>query len=152
MESTNTTVEGLKSISILHYAMMGGLGFFILVTLFLNQTSGGGVMGEDSLISPTVDLAVIGGFCLMGLMMSRFLSQKLLDQASPEVRADERNAMGQYRSAKIIRFALLEGPGLMATVFYLLTGNSFLLLIALFMLAMLFMAKPSVEEFAAFRG
>ncbi|MBX2845781.1 MAG: hypothetical protein KTR13_06150, partial [Saprospiraceae bacterium] len=54
-----------------------------------------------------------------------------------------------YRSASIIRYALLEGPSLVNSVFYLLTGNPIHLYIALAGVAVLFLSRPSLQQFVS---
>lgn len=52
--------------------------------------------------------------------------------------------LNTYRSANIIRWALLEGAGLVALVFYLLSGNVILLAIAGIALLVLGLLHPNV--------
>ena len=149
MESTSTNAD-LQSTKIVAYALMGGLAIFVLIVSYLNQSGNG--IGSGALIDPTIDLALVGGVGLMCLLSSRFVSNQLLQNASREDKQDLSKAAGIYRSAKIVRLALLEGAGLMGAVFALITGNNLLLLIALFMLAMMWLVKPSEQEFAEWRG
>lgn len=48
-----------------------------------------------------------------------------------------------YRSAVIVRYALLEGPGLLAIVSYLLTANTTYILLALVVIAYLYVVLPT---------
>lgn len=54
--------------------------------------------------------------------------------------------LNAYRSASIIRFALLEGAALVAIVFYLLTGNIILLGIAGIGLLVLLLVHPNAMK------
>jgi len=148
MESTKTT--DLQSLTIIAYALMAGLALFTGIVYYL--VSSGNQVGVGAIVSPQTDLLIVGGFGMMCLVMSRILSGKLLESTSEEQKREYPEAIAQYRSAKIMRLALLEGPGLMATVFALVTGNTSLLLIAGFMLIMMWSARPSETEFSEWRG
>lgn len=148
MESNSA--DDFKSLNVLAYALMGGLLAFTCVVYFLN-TSGEGV-GSGAIINPTTDLLLVGGFGLMCLTMSRIVSGKLLQNYPQAKRQSYQSAINGYRSGIIIRLAMLEGAGLMACIFALITGNLNLLLIASFMLMMMWLGKPSETEFAEWRG
>jgi VIT1/CCC1 family predicted Fe2+/Mn2+ transporter len=60
--------------------------------------------------------------------------------------------MGFYRRATILRLAPLEGAALMAVTFTLITDKLTLLLIALFLVGMMWMARPTQTAFAEWRG
>lgn len=149
MESTNVN-EGIRSLQIITYAFVAGVILFMGVTIFLVKSQGG--VGGDAIVSPQIDLLIVGGFSFMCLTMSRLLPAKLLNGATPEQRQDEQKAMGIYRSATIMRLALLEGPALMAVTFTLITGNLTLLLIALFLVGMMWMNRPVETGFSEWRG
>lgn len=148
MESNNT--GEFKPLAIIAYSLMGGLTLFGLVVYYLNTS--GEQVGTGAFFSPSVDLLLVGGFGLMCLTMSRIVSGKILQNFPQENRQDYQSAMGGYRSGIIVRLALLEGAGLMACVFALVTGNINLLLITAFMVVMMWLGKPSEAEFAEWRG
>jgi len=148
MESTKTA--DLQALTIIASALMAGLALFGGIVYYL--ISSGSATGSEAIVSPQTDLLIVGGLGMMCLMMSRFVSGKLLESTTEEQKRDYPIAIAQYRSAKIVRLALLEGPGLLACVFALVTGNSSLLLITGFMLVMMWSAKPSEAEFLEWRG
>ncbi len=148
MESNNT--NEFQPLSIIAYALMAGLTLFALVVYYLN--SSGDHTGAGAFFSPSMDLLIVGGFGLLCLTMSRILSGKVLQNYPQEKRKDYHSAMNGYRAGIIVRLALLEGAGLMASVFALVTGNINLLLITGFMLVMMWLGKPSETEFAEWRG
>jgi hypothetical protein len=112
----------------------------------------GSQAGSEAIISPQGDILLVAGFGLLCLTMSRFLSGKLLGGVTHEERQDYPTAIGRYRTALILRLALLEGPGLLACVFALVTGNLNLLFVTVFMVAMMWLARPSETEFAEWQG
>lgn len=148
MESSNA--QDLKPLTIIAYAMMAGTALFALVAFYLNSSGNGPEL--DAILSPTTDLLLVCGLSLMCLIMSRVVSGKLLNGFPHEKRADDQSALSGYRSGIITRLALLEGAGLFACVFALLTGNLNLLLITGFMLVMMWQGRPTETEFAEWRG
>ena len=148
MESTRSA--DFSALTIIAFALMAGLALFAAVVTYL-ITSGSSVEPE-AIISPQGDVLLVAGFGLMCLTMSRFLSKKLLDSATPEERQNAPTAFGRYRSALILRLALLEASGLLACVFALVTGNLNLLLVTLFLLVMMWLARPSETEFVAWQA
>ncbi|MEO0734147.1 MAG: hypothetical protein AAFZ52_15030, partial [Bacteroidota bacterium] len=147
MESIKT--EDFKTLNILVYALMAGMTLFTCVVLFL--VTGDQGIGDGPIFGEIQDLGFVALFAVVCVTMSRVLYQKLLDNLPREDRQDYNKAFSVYRSANILRYALLEGPGLMACVFALLTGNLQLLLVTAFLLAVMWMVRPSAEQFADWR-
>lgn len=139
-----------QSLNVIAFALMAGVALFAATVFYL--ISSGSQPGSQAIISPSMDLLLVGGVSLVCLTLSRIISGKLLDGFPQEKRQDFQTALGGYRSAIILRFALLEGPGLLACVFALVTGNLNFLLITGFMLAMMWMGRPKETEFAEWRG
>jgi hypothetical protein len=148
MESTKTA--DFRALAIIAFSLMMGLALFAAVVTYL--ITSGSQVGSEAIISPQLDILLVAGFGLMCLTMSRFLSSKILQDTPRVERQDYPNAIGRYRAALIVRLALLEGPGLLACVFALVTGNLNILLITIFMLAMMWLARPSETEFAEWQG
>jgi hypothetical protein len=144
MESTKSA--DFRALTIIALALMTGLTLFAAVVTYL--ITSGSIVEPEAIISPQLDILLVAGFGLMCLTMSRFLSSKILQDTPREQRQDYPTAIGRYRAALIVRLALLEGPGLLACVFALVTGNLNLLLITIFLLAMMWLARPSETEFA----
>jgi len=144
MESTKSA--DFRALTIIALALVTGLTLFAAVVTYL--ITSGSIVEPEAIISPQLDILLVAGFGLMCLTMSRFLSSKILQDTPREQRQDYPTAIGRYRAALIVRLALLEGPGLLACVFALVTGNLNLLLITIFLLAMMWLARPSETEFA----
>lgn len=148
MESTKA--EDFRALNILAFSMMAGLALFAAITTYL--VTSGAAPASGAILSPQGDVLAVAVFGLVCLTMSRFLAGKLLGSVTDEERQNYSAAMLRYRSAIILRLALLEGAGLLGTVFALLTGNLNLLLVSLFMLAMMWLGRPSETEFAEWRS
>jgi hypothetical protein len=125
---------------------MIGLALFASVVTYL--ITSGSLVEPEAIISPQGDVLLVAGFGLLCLTMSRFLSSKILHDTPREDRQEYPTAIGRYRTALIVRLALLEGPGLLACVFGLVTDNLTLVIICYFILAIMWMARPSETEFA----
>jgi hypothetical protein len=147
MESTRS--EDFQPLHIITYALMIGLALFASVVTYLIVS--GSQVEPEAIISPQGDVLLVAGFGLVCLTMSRFLSSKILQDTTPEDRQEYPNALGRYRAALIVRLALLEGPGLLACVFALVTGNLTLVILSFFIIALMWMARPSEMEFAEWR-
>lgn len=148
MESTKS--EDFQPLHIITYALMIGLTLFAAVVTYL--ISSDSPVGSEAIISPQGDVLLVAGFGLLCLTMSRVLSGGILKQTATEQRQEYPTAIGRYRAALIVRLALLEGAGLLACVFALVTGNLNLLLVTVFMLAMMWLARPSESEFSDWRA
>lgn len=144
MVSNNEHNNDFQALSIIAFSLILGLALFAGVVYYLISTSG---VAPAPLVGEQIDLPLVGGFALVCVFMSRFISNKLIDQVSQERRREFSSAFSHYRSAIIVRLALLEGPGLLACVFAMLTNNYTLLLITLFMLAMMWLSRPTETEF-----
>jgi hypothetical protein len=125
METPNQTfAQFLSSLRVLHAAMVIGLILFLAIVHFVLQPDPTVFNGPNPalLVNIAAGLLIICssvGYWVFGQRLKMLhttadLNQKLLD----------------YRSASIIKFALIEGPTLASIVFYLLSGNIVLVGIA----------------------
>ena len=127
----------LVALRILHLALVaavvvfGAVVHFVLLPLPDFQPNQNSVLFVNLSAVYLVFAATIG-YWLFGNQLKTAKKLKTLN--------DKLNA---YRSASIVRFALLEGAALVAIVFYLLTGNIVLLGIAGIGLLVLLLAHPN---------
>ena len=112
-----TSGEYFKSIKIVHIALVVGVVFFALISVFL-QINGFGTVGHEI---DKVLLIVVPIFALIGIFASNFVFKKKLNEIQKKSNLKEK--MEEYRSALIIKLALIEGPSFFAVVSFLLTGN-----------------------------
>jgi hypothetical protein len=113
METIKMTSAGyFKSIKIVHLALVIGVVFFALVSVFL-QINGFGTLGE--LINNGL-LLIIPLLALIGIFGSNFIFKKRLRKIVDKTNLNEK--MEDYRSALILKFALIEGPSFFAIVAY----------------------------------
>ena len=148
MESSNA--GDFRALTIVAFALMTGLALFIVVVYFL--VSSGSQVSTQTLLGPGKNLLLVSAIGLTSLSGSRFLAGKVLAGVPREQRKDFGTALVGYRAGVILRLAMLEGAGFLACVFALLTGDLKLLLVAGFMLAMMWLVRPTETEFAEWRG
>ncbi|MBX2846670.1 MAG: hypothetical protein KTR13_10705 [Saprospiraceae bacterium] len=130
--------SNLRSLSVIHAALCMGVIIFLSVIYF-------GLKPEKLEPTNTIFLILGGMLVLTGISASLIFYRSLLSKLNE---ADSIGAkFTTYRSASIIRYALLEGPTLVNSVFFLLTGNPIHLYIALAGVAILFLSRPTLQQF-----
>lgn len=142
--------DDFKSLNVLAFALMSGLLLFVVTVVYLSYPSP--QAGPGVIISPTMDLLLVACIGLMSITLSRVVSSNFLENFPLEKRADYQTALGCYRSGILLRLALLEFAGFLASAFALITGNLSLLMVAGLMLVMMWLGRPSEAEFAQWRG
>lgn len=125
----------LKSLTLLHLALLAGQVLFAGVILFirsykenqqwnLNKTIGWGVPPEMIPLTKTTNDFYF--YIALGLVFSVIVASYYLYQAKVS-QAKEKTGLfailTEYRSAMLLRDACLQGPSLLATIAFFLTGN-----------------------------
>lgn len=125
----------LRILPIIHLSMVMGLVLFTSVVYWHNPNFITGMNSEDIFIYLVPIVAIIGYFA------SKSVFQNLINTIA---RTDGiENKLGRYRMAAIIKYALLEGPAILALIGYYLKGNMLHLVIALFLIIYLFSQRPT---------
>jgi O-antigen/teichoic acid export membrane protein len=120
-----------KTINLVYKAFFLGMIVF-LVTASLLVSNAGGIIEDDPLMAQTLKIIAIG-MAVVLIPVAYSIPQKLIRKISKELSLEEK--LTRYQSALIIRFALTEGLGILATIFFLLTAdNDFLMLFAIILL------------------
>lgn len=118
METTGQTFnQYLTALRILHGAMVMGLLMFMVIIHFVLQPE---PEGDSALF-----VNLMAGFLAICIALSYWLYGQRVAALKTEPNLSAK--LEGYRSASIIKFALLEGPSLAALVFYLVSGNIVLL-------------------------
>ncbi|WP_118974567.1 hypothetical protein [Taibaiella koreensis] len=130
----------IRSLMILHLALVSGQVIFVLVSLFLNITHAMApisfspeVRGSLLYIAP----AIAAGGVAAGwfLFKQRITNLKLLPPSTEKYAG--------YRSASLLRYAAMEAPSLVATMLFLLSGNYYYLIIAGAVILTFIIVRPS---------
>ena len=139
MQNKNVKPEELKSLQIVHRALLLGLVLFAAIAFYLNY-SGNFIAGLKSYDQPLQVIAItlsFGGFFIGSLLFKKKMQQ--LKDSSPELRVK----LSTYRSAAIMQWALLEGPALVAIICFLLVGNYAFLALAVVFIILFAVTAPN---------
>ncbi|MBU2555344.1 MAG: hypothetical protein KKF98_12880 [Bacteroidetes bacterium] len=141
METPLMTSGGyFKSVKIVHFALIAGIVFFALTSIFLHQ-NGYKTFGED-LDGPF--LIIVPLLALAGIFTSNFLYKKRINEIDKQLPLSVK--LVNYRAALIVKLALLEAPSFFTVIAYLLTGNYIYLGIVLILLIVFLLYTPTKEK------
>ncbi len=128
----------LRTISIVHLAMMGGLLVFSAFFLITSEE-----MGSLSFTQQPFEF-LIPALLVGGVFGGKFISKMMLTKETQNKTLKQKLAI--YQTAHIVRVAPIEGIGFFAAVTYLTTNNLFFLLIAGVALLIMFTLIPTKEK------
>ncbi|MBP7496191.1 MAG: hypothetical protein KA792_00805 [Bacteroidales bacterium] len=136
-----TSKEYFRALSTIYYAMIAGQIFFVLISFFLVYK---GIIKEQDKDLNDVFSIIIPVFVLGVIMSSNILFRNKLKKSKSKTLLIEK--MNDYRSALLIRYALLEGPCFLSIVAYLLCGVNLFLMLAGVIILIFSFYKPSVNK------
>jgi hypothetical protein len=120
----------LKTISIIYFALIAGQLMFIVVAFF--SVSDNPPQNQDYDNFNIVVPIIVGS----GLFLSNLIFKQLISKIKDNFTFQKK--IEAYRSALIIKYALLEGPSIFSTAIFLISGNfMFLAFSAVMILAFL---------------
>ncbi len=134
-----TSKEFFNSLNILHLALIVGVLMFMIVAIYLNFSETKVVDGDDS-FSFTLQIVALT-LTVSCLTLGSFITNKRLKDAQKIESLTEK--VGMYRGIMVLKYALIEGPALACTVFYMITGDFIFLAFALIMLFLFVLNRPS---------
>lgn len=136
-----TTKEYFKLISIIHLALALGFTLFGLVVSFLVAD-----FQHPDKVSDFAKLLVylVPGIVIVGIVASKMIFNTRLNTLKDEI--DFRLKLEKYRETLIIRYALLEGPGIFALASVFITNNIEYLIYAGTMLILLLLKRPTIKS------
>jgi hypothetical protein len=143
MAQAQTSKVYLTFLTLIHSAMFVMQVVFGAVAYFLKSNgmfdSNGEEISDILLIAaPIVAVGGIAASTFVGKMQMRIARQK----------TDLKEKLFAYRSALLVRLALLEMPTLFILVCYLLTGKILLLGLAAGVLILFYMNRPTINNLA----
>lgn len=142
MQNPSSYQTNLRTLSILHYALLAGLLMFSGLAYFLiGPTLKGGEAEAESFNA--IYRYLIPGIAIIAIVYGRFIGNQLLAKAKEE--EDIGAKLSIYRNAALIRWSLMEGAGMFAVIAYLFTGNQVFIMISLAAAAYLFTQKPTAR-------
>jgi hypothetical protein len=131
----------LKITNVIYITLAIGLILFFMIVMYLMENQSiTTVQKLDSFFTIVIPL-----FGLLMMYLSRFLFNKMIAKLS--VDADLSQKIVQYRTAKIISWALIEGASFLALVAALLTLNYLYIAVLIFLFGYFLLSRPSKESF-----
>jgi len=136
-----TSKEFFKSIQIIHFALV--IGVFVLgIFAFYFHYSGLEMEGGEDMNFGLKYVVPI--FAIIGVFASNLVFKNKLKDCTRKTGLKEK--LNNYRSALIVKFALIEGNSFFALVAYLLTGKLLYLGLAGLLLIVLILYRPTKEK------
>ncbi len=129
-----------RAIQIVHLALVAGILFFVLISVFMQANAFGTMDDESNNLLMVFALA----FAAIGIASSKILFKRKVRKCNANTTLAEK--LDEYRSALIIKFASLEAPSFLSIVIYLLTGNTIVLIIAGVLIIVFIMYRPTKEK------
>ncbi|MDG1175986.1 MAG: hypothetical protein P8N07_09350 [Flavobacteriales bacterium] len=133
-----TPKQYLRSMQLVHIALLVGMIVFAGVTYYMNPST------EVNFSESGAFLFVVPIVILLGILIGNFIFKKLINRTFKQ--NSLKTKLDNYLSALIIKFAFIEGPSLLALVAYLLSGNLVYLLFAVALMIYFFTLKPSKQS------
>jgi hypothetical protein len=139
-DNSRPTPQGfIKSMSVIHLALLAGQVVFGIVAFAQSGKVYFGIRDTGDVLIFIVPVVAIGGFVAGYVLFQQQL-----------IALRNKNSFGEkiigYQTALIVRFALLEGPSLLAIVAYLLNGNLYYLSIAGLLVLYFLTLRPTLEK------
>lgn len=134
-----TPNDTLKTLRLIFTAMLAGQILFFLVTQYLGTEAV--TEGSAQLLMTLVPAVSIGGVGVSMLLYNRMRSSEALKNASDSERWE------RYRTANILRWALVEAANLLAIIAIYLTGAMLFKIYFLLGLAIFASYRPSQAGF-----
>lgn len=133
-----TSKQYFSALQLIHMALIAGQILFAAVIVFI--LNGEGFMAADKGLHTILKFAAVA-FMFIGLMGGSFFFKLKLNYC--RIRETLSEKMADYRSALIIRFALLEAPSFLSLIGYMLTADILFLGIAGIMIVAFMVHRPT---------
>lgn len=130
-----TPKQYIRSVQLVHLALLLGLVGFA-VAIYIINPSNKIDFSESGLFLYIVPLIMI-----LGIVLGNFIFKKLITRTFKQ--NSLKTKLDNFLSAAIIKFALIEGPSLLALVAYLLSGNLLYIILASVLMVYLYMQRPT---------
>lgn len=142
MESSKqTSKDYFKGLNIVYFALIVGQLFFVTIAIFIGLNMP--IAIEEAEVRMIVTI-VISLLVASGISASHMIFNSKLKKIKEKSNIIEKTV--EYRSVLILRYALLEGPSMLATVGYLLTGYLLFIGVVSVVITFFIILKPSKER------
>ena len=135
----------LKAIQTLYKALLVGQLLFAAIAFVITRTKNGGLAFDDPSIS-NIFLIIAIALAIVCVSSSYILFRKKISDINQQ--DDLSIKLQGYRAALILQLALAEAPTLLAIIFFMLTGSSYLLILVVALLLNFLNLYPSKNKLA----
>lgn len=137
-ENSNSVLNLVKNLKIIHLAMFFGLAVFTCIAYFARNKIGSALTTEQLEILTYISLI----FMLIEIPLAYYLFNMKVKRIADN--PDLKFKLDSYRASFIIKMALFEGLGILACTILLLGGKDVLLLQIAIVLIFIMLNNPSV--------
>jgi hypothetical protein len=136
-----TSGSYFKSIKVVHAALVIGVVLFLLITVVLDLN--GFASGDEEIRMALLLVASV--FTFGGVFAGNYIFKKRISIIREKTNLREK--MDDYRSALIVKWALIEGPAFLAVVAFMLTGDLIFFGIGVLLVIVFLVYTPSRNKF-----
>lgn len=136
---SESSASYLRVLQILFGGLLMGLVAFAAIVFFLVEGQG---MGSSDM--GTEFMLIVGGATIVIIAGGLLVSKRVLDDTKPN--ADVGEKLDRYRTAQLVRYVTAEGPGLLAQVGFLLTGNKAYFALGAVLIGYLIWMRPTRDK------
>lgn len=140
-KNSSIQVNYFVTLNIIFFALFSGQVIYFFVALYLIQSGNineyGGMNTIFMFITPIVVLSSI--------LVSKFIYTKQITMFDKSLPIE--NKLVSYRTANIIRLALLEGANIFNTSILIITANYFFAALFVIIIILFFFNRPNKEKF-----
>lgn len=135
---------GIKSLNIIHKAMLMGQIIFAAICIYLVYS---GIIKSFSSELDKLLQAIALSLAAAGLFGGRYYFKNKILQIS-DMQADVKVKFEAYRTACLLQWALLEAPALFSVICFFLTGNYAFIALALLLIVIFAIMVPLKSNIA----
>jgi hypothetical protein len=140
-----TSSQYFKMLSTLCYALIGGLLVFVAISIVVSSNNIGNrsLIGNEDSVN-FIFYIMVAVIALGGIAGSFIIFKNKLPGIKQKGSLAER--LQDYRAAVILRYALLEGPGIFSIIVYFLTGEMKVLIATVVIILLMVYSMPNREK------
>jgi hypothetical protein len=136
-EPSKALVDLVKNLKIIHLAIFGGLAFFALGCYYLRDKIGSALTTEQLEILTCIALV----FMFIEIPLGYYLHTRKVKSLAEN--PDIKYKLDSYKSSYIIKLALFEGVGILASIILLLGGKNIIMIQIVIVLIFILLNNPS---------
>ncbi|MDX2302421.1 MAG: hypothetical protein NW226_06450 [Microscillaceae bacterium] len=133
----------LTSLTIIHLGLLMGQVIFGVIAFFLNSQEDFSTEGDNSDLR-NIFIYLVPFLILSGVSAGFFMMRSRLSMIQQKNSLAEK--LQEYRTVLIMKYALMEGPALVALVAYLLTADLMFLGLAALVIVFFVLERPSKDK------